>query len=198
MIKMTQKQPALFLDRDGVINANVFYHDTQCWESPRSRDAFRFIPGALYALKAFQKAQYLLFIISNQPSYAKGKTSLENLRAIHATMMETLAKENISLCEAYYCYHHPEAVVSELKTQCKCRKPSPYFLLEARDRYALDFSRSWMIGDRDTDLACAESAGVRPIGIRPDHPPGSGHQRTAVSPYGSLRELISVDGKPLF
>jgi D-glycero-D-manno-heptose 1,7-bisphosphate phosphatase len=83
---------AVFLDRDGVINASVYYEDTKTWESPRSAAQFSILPSALDALKRFQSLGYLQFLVSNQPGFAKGKTSLEAIEVIHANLKNLLEK----------------------------------------------------------------------------------------------------------
>src|ERR1700736_2708020 len=74
---------AVFLDRDGVLNENVFNRLTAAWESPLTPDQFRLMPWVSDALAELQSAGYLLFVVSNQPNYAKGKSSLATLSAIH-------------------------------------------------------------------------------------------------------------------
>lgn len=161
---------AVFLDRDGVINHNVYYADTGEWESPRKVADFALMEGVLAALASLQRAEFLLFVVSNQPSFAKGKTSLADLRAIHNEMQHMLSASGIQLTEAYYCFHHPEGTVPELAGPCECRKPSPHFLLAAACDYGIELPSSWMIGDRDTDIECGQAAGVQTIRVKGDHP----------------------------
>ena len=161
---------AVFLDRDGVLNANVLNPATGEWESPHHPDNFRLHTGVPAALRQLQAAEYKLIIVSNQPSYAKGKTSLENIRAIAAKLEEAVMREGVTIDRAYYCLHHPQGVVPEYSFVCQCRKPSPYFLREAARDFGIDLENSWMVGDRATDVFCGQTAGTRTILIRPDHP----------------------------
>jgi D-glycero-D-manno-heptose 1,7-bisphosphate phosphatase len=167
-----ESRRAVFLDRDGVLNRNVYYADTREWESPRSERDLVLAPNAVEALRRLEAGGFLLFVVSNQPSCAKGKTSLEALEAVRRAMERLLAQGGISLAESFYCYHHPEGVVPALSIRCRCRKPSPYFLEVARDRYQLEMSRSWMVGDRDTDIECGIAARVRTVQVEPDHAGG--------------------------
>lgn len=164
---------AVFLDRDGVLNPNIFNPATEEWESPHRVEDFELFPWTLDCLKKLQ-AQYLLFLVSNQPSYAKGKTSLENIQNIHAKMKTLLDANGLGFSEYFYCYHHPEGIVPEYSGPCECRKPSPHFLNLARERYQLDVGGSWMVGDRITDIQCGQAAGVKTIyiqeGEKPDGP----------------------------
>jgi D-glycero-D-manno-heptose 1,7-bisphosphate phosphatase len=154
---------AIFLDRDGTLNSLVYYTDTQEYESPRTPEAFTLLEGVETALKQLSASGYHLFLVSNQPSYAKGKTSLENLQAVHVRLVDQLSIQGVQLTEAYYCYHHPKGIVAVLTTVCNCRKPGIESLLQARDSYGIDLNQSWMIGDQDTDIQCGIKAGCRTI-----------------------------------
>lgn len=156
---------AVFLDRDGVLNANVFYRDTNGWEAPRRVEDFRLLPGVLAALKKLRAAGFELVLISNQPNEALGKSTGRELREIHDAMEREFGRRGIRFLEYCYCPHHPRAVVAELGGPCHCRKPSPYWLLRTASRYRIDLSESWMIGDRATDTGCGAAAGVRSIRI---------------------------------
>jgi D-glycero-D-manno-heptose 1,7-bisphosphate phosphatase len=151
---------AVFLDRDGVLNRNVYYPDTQAWESPRTVDAVQLTPGIAPALAFLQAAGYLLIVVSNQPNAAKGKCSREALDLVHAQVVSLLAAEGVALDAHYLCLHHPEHT-----GPCECRKPSPFFLLNAAASYGINLDQSWMIGDRATDVECGRAAGTRTIWV---------------------------------
>ena len=161
---------AVFLDRDGVLNRNVFNPATGRYESPLSPEQFELVPGAVEALSRLQEAGFLLILVSNQPNYAKGKCSLETFHAIHARLEGILSTNGITLAEAYYCLHRLGGVVPEYAIQCVCRKPLPYFLFRAQETFGISLSKSWMIGDQVTDIMCGAAAGVRTIRVTPDHP----------------------------
>jgi D-glycero-D-manno-heptose 1,7-bisphosphate phosphatase len=172
---------AVFLDRDGVINRNVFNPATGELEAPLKPASFEFIPGALEALRAIQNAGFLLFLVSNQPNYAKGKSTLEDLSAIHERLVGGLALYRVEFANFYYCFHHPNG--NRYSRVCACRKPSPYFLFEARDEFSLDLSRCWMIGDRLTDIECGNRAGAKTIFIARENTCSlAGHEPDAVAP----------------
>jgi len=154
---------AVFLDRDGVLNRNVRNPLTGAFESPLTPAQFHLISGVTTALTELQAAGFLLFLVSNQPNYAKGKTSLATLEAIHRKLEQALTAARVSFAGFNYCFHHPAGVVPAYSGPCRCRKPSPYFLLQARDQFALEMRKSWMIGDRPTDVECGLAAGVRTI-----------------------------------
>jgi D-glycero-D-manno-heptose 1,7-bisphosphate phosphatase len=180
---------ALFLDRDGLLNELVFYPSSGEWESPRIRADFRLLPGVGGALAAFSEAGWPLFLVSNQPSCAKGKTTMADLLDVHAALLEALAPLGVAFREAYYCYHHPDSIVPELKGPCACRKPSPHFLREAARVHGLDLSASWMIGDQDMDLLCGRNAGCRTV-LVPD--PNSSSKRGSVVPDRICDDLAQV------
>ncbi len=152
---------AVFLDRDGVINHNVLNPATGELEAPLTAAEFKVLPGVPEALRSLQKAGYLLFVVSNQPNHAKGKSTLDELRAIDRKLQRELAAMRVEMAERYYCRHHPEGVVPEYSVVCECRKPSPYFLRKAAREFGIDLGQSWMVGDRVTDVECGRAAGVR-------------------------------------
>ena len=157
---MQSPERAIFLDRDGVLNRNVFYADTGQWESPRSPEAAELAMEAPAALRALHAAGYLLIVVSNQPNAAKGKCSRETLDQVHARLVALFIEQGVTLHAHFLCFHHPEHT-----GPCACRKPSPYFLFEAAAQFGIDLKQSWMIGDRATDVACGRAAGSRTVWI---------------------------------
>lgn len=152
---------AVFLDRDGVLNRNVFYRDTQAWESPRRVGEFVPADGVPGALKALQDRGFLLFLVSNQPNVVNGKSSRVDLETQHGLLVAWLRAGGVKLRGAFYCTHHPAFTGT-----CVCRKPSPYFLLEAARVHTLSLAECWMVGDRATDMQCGRAAGVRTAWVR--------------------------------
>ena len=174
---------AVFLDRDGVINRNVLNPETGEYEAPLTSAGFEFVPGALDALRLLQTAGFQLFLVSNQPNYAKGKSSFADLRAIHEKLVQGLVHGGIKFAHFYYCFHHPQGGENRYSRPCECRKPSPYFLLKARTEFSLDLPPSWMIGDRVTDVECGKRAETRTILIANAHSCSRGEAESdAVAP----------------
>jgi D-glycero-D-manno-heptose 1,7-bisphosphate phosphatase len=159
---------ALFVDRDGVVNDLVFYPSHGEWESPRHVDDLRMRPGAADALREARQAGWELFLLTNQPSFAKGKCPLEDLQAVHQRVVDVLQSEGVVLTESFVCYHHPESRIEGFGA-CECRKPSPFFILEAAAKYELDVAASWMAGDQDTDIETGRRAGCRTALIEYEH-----------------------------
>lgn len=160
---------AAFFDRDGILNELVYYTDWGEMESPREPAALRVREGVAEALRELTDAGWRLFLVSNQPSYAKGKTSLQNLKAVHARLEEHLAQHQIHFAEALYCYHHPAGVVAGVSGECSCRKPKPGLLLEAASKHNLSLGACWMVGDQDSDVECGRAAGARTILVPNEH-----------------------------
>jgi D-glycero-D-manno-heptose 1,7-bisphosphate phosphatase len=160
---------AIFLDRDGVINRNVFYEDSAMFEGPRSSRDFELYPWTIPALSELAGAGFSLFIVSNQPNFAKGKAPLSAAQSLHEELLAQLKRADIQISESYYCFHHPDSLIPGYSS-CDCRKPSPKFLLLAAEKFAVDLSASWMVGDRPADVECGQRAGVRTIRVEPDHP----------------------------
>jgi D-glycero-D-manno-heptose 1,7-bisphosphate phosphatase len=154
-------QRAIFLDRDGTLNEMVYNPPTARYEAPYLPGQMQLLPGAAAAARRLQDAGYLLFIVSNQPDFAKGKTTLANLQALARDADAALRQAGVTIAHAYYCFHHPLAVVAEYKRDCPCRKPGFGALLAAQDEFDVDLSASWMAGDYETDVICGRSAGCR-------------------------------------
>jgi D-glycero-D-manno-heptose 1,7-bisphosphate phosphatase len=174
---------AVFLDRDGVINRNVLNPATGEYEAPLVPAGFDFIPGALDAMRLLQTSGFLLFLVSNQPNYAKGKSSIEALSKIHQKLVDGLMLDRIAFARFYYCFHHPRGSGSYYSRPCSCRKPSPHFLFQARAEFNVDLGRSWMIGDRLTDIECGTRAGTKTIFIADIRPSSfGGPEPDAVAP----------------
>lgn len=156
---------AVFLDRDGVINRNVWNPASGAYESPLTADQFELCEGALPAMQRLRSSGYELFLVSNQPNYTKGKASLEMLDSIHERLTHALSGAEIQFAAFYYCLHHPEGMIATHSGQCECRKPSPYFLLKAKEDFGINLKQSWMIGDRISDIECGKAAGTKTVFI---------------------------------
>lgn len=182
----------VFLDRDGVINDTVLNPKTNEYEAPQSENDFELFCGVLESLKELLKLNYKLFLVSNQPDFAKGKTSLENLFSVHKKMHHILISNNVTFCEYYYCYHHPQGIIPEYTKKCECRKPGNFFLKEAKAKYGLDMANSWMVGDRDSDILCGQSLGTKTIMIKQKRPDGKAGQSKPDYIVNNLKEAVEI------
>jgi D-glycero-D-manno-heptose 1,7-bisphosphate phosphatase len=169
---------AIFLDRDGTLNELVPDPDSGLPESPLSTRAVRLITGAPAAAARLAAAGYALVCVSNQPSAAKGKTTVEELKAVHLRVLDLLAGQGVEIELSLLCLHHPKGSIAALSGGCECRKPAPGMLLQAAGALALDVGASWMIGDTDTDVAAGHAAGASAVLL--EHGP-SAHKRLGQS-----------------
>jgi D-glycero-D-manno-heptose 1,7-bisphosphate phosphatase len=186
-------RPAVFLDRDGVLNELVADPLSGFMESPLKIQDVCLVAGAAQAARALLAAGFPLICVSNQPAAAKGRVGLAQLLGVHRRVAELLAQEGVRLADSRLCPHHPEGVVPALSGACRCRKPAPGMLLNAAAMLDIDLSRSWMVGDTDADLAAGRAAGCRTLLI--EHA-GSAHKRLrAFKPDLQACDLIS--GVPL-
>lgn len=156
---------AIFLDRDGVINKMNYNFNTKEYEPPFNKIDFCIYNGVLESIKKLQDNEFKLFLVTNQPDFAKGKTSLENLSEVHNEMNRIFTENNIFFKKYYYCFHHPKGIIPEYSIACDCRKPKNYFVLKAMSEFDIDKNKSWFIGDRDKDVLCGISSGLKTIRI---------------------------------
>jgi D-glycero-D-manno-heptose 1,7-bisphosphate phosphatase len=144
------KGPAIFLDRDGVINRRRANDYVLNWSQ------FFFIPGIRVALKQISTLGLPMIVISNQAAVGKGLLSSTGLQEITVKMYEELLEDGTPLAAAYYCTHRQDE-------NCVCRKPKPALLQTAADDFNIDLGRSIFIGDSETDLQAARAAGCVPV-----------------------------------
>jgi D-glycero-D-manno-heptose 1,7-bisphosphate phosphatase len=135
----------IFLDRDGVINKEKGYLH-------RIED-FIFIDGVFEACLSFKKLDYQIIIITNQSGIARGYYTLFEYQKLTKWMLNQFSKKNISILDVFFCPHGP-------KSKCSCRKPQPGMLVDAKNKYDIDLEKSWMIGDKETDIEAANLAGI--------------------------------------
>lgn len=184
---------AVFLDRDGVLNALVLNSLTGGMESPLSPEEFHLLPGVMPSLRRLQDGGYALILVSNQPNYALGKSSWVDLGLTHFRLVSELAGAGIHFARFSYCLHHPKGVVAGYSGTCVCRKPSPWFLFRARDDFRLSLKDCWMIGDQPTDTKCGRAAGARTVRIAVG--PGAelaGSDSCADAFAGNLAEAVEI------
>jgi D-glycero-D-manno-heptose 1,7-bisphosphate phosphatase len=156
---------AVFLDRDGTINAMWCDPDHGIVDSPATPEQFHLIPGAAAAIRRLNAAGLLTVVVSNQPGIAKGRFRQAHLDAVTEKMCRELAAAGARVDAVYYCLHHPDAVVDALRVTCGCRKPKPGLLLRAAEELDVDLPRSYMIGDGVIDMQAGAAAGCRTVWI---------------------------------
>ncbi len=140
---------AIFLDRDGVINANRPDH-VKNW------DEFIFLPRVFAALQKIAASDFLVIVTTNQAAIARGLTTEASVREIHARMIAQVGAAGGRIDAVYYCPHHP-------KDACDCRKPRPGLYQQAAQAFEIDLGHSLVVGDAFADVAAALAIGAQPI-----------------------------------
>lgn len=152
-----KRQKAIFIDRDGTINQYCGF--LKCIEN------FELLPKTAKAVRLINDSEYLAIVVTNQPVVARGELSLIELEEIHCKMETLLGEQGAYLDDIYVCPHHPhkgyEGERTEYKIECNCRKPKPGMLLQAAEKYNIDLSCSWMVGDSESDILAGKAAGCR-------------------------------------
>ncbi len=144
--------PAIFLDRDGVINVDTGYVYLV--------DDFKFIDGVIDALLQLKQKGYLLVVVTNQSGIARGMFTEEQFMSLTEWMDWSLADRGVDLDGIYFCPHHPSEGSDQYRKSCTCRKPGPDMILDAVKHLDIDLTRSYMVGDKPSDMKAAINAGV--------------------------------------
>jgi D-glycero-D-manno-heptose 1,7-bisphosphate phosphatase len=152
------KRPAVFLDRDGTINEEMGYvnHPSR----------FVLLPHSAKALRLLNQEGFLAIVVSNQSGVARGYFPETLVHEINDQMRSVLKMEGARVDAIYYCPHHPSGSVPSYRMTCHCRKPSTGLIQLACDHYEIDMDRSFVIGDRLTDMEMARNAGLRGVLVK--------------------------------
>lgn len=155
------KQPAVFLDRDGTIIRQVeLLHDPKM---------MRLLPGAADAIRLLNGNGLKVIVITNQPVVARGIATLSDIARMHELLNRRLRRRDGHVDAFYFCPHHANATMEEFRMNCACRKPNPGMILQASADHDLDLQRSVMIGDTTQDVLTGQRAGVRTILVETGH-----------------------------
>jgi D-glycero-D-manno-heptose 1,7-bisphosphate phosphatase len=162
----------VFLDRDGVL-----IEDRHLL---RTSDELSVLPGVPAALARLRALGFILVVVTNQPVIARGMLTESELNEIHRILTEHCTSQQCTAAGVppwdaiYYCPHHPQATLERYRIDCGCRKPRDGMLVQAASDLNLDLTRSFLVGDRLSDIAAGASAGCRTVLIKgpmSDQPP---------------------------
>lgn len=171
-------RPAVFLDRDGTINEDVGYLADLAH--------LTLYPWAIDAVRTLNRAGYLVVMITNQGGIGRRMIRPEFVGELHTVIDQRLAAGGARVDGWYYCPHHPEALIDALRATCGCRKPEPGLLIEAARDHGIDLTRSWIVGDKWSDIQAGQRTGGRAILVRT----GWGVIEEGVRPEGQTVEAI--------
>ena len=135
----------IFLDRDGIINKDVNYL--------YKIEEFEFIDGIFDSCFFLTNLGYKIIIITNQSGIGRGYYSEKDYQKLTQWMLSKFNEKNIKILDIFHCPHGPDST-------CLCRKPKPGMFFEAQSKYNINMKESWMIGDNETDILAANSAGI--------------------------------------
>lgn len=144
------ESPAIFLDRDGVIIVEKNFQ--------ADPDSIEFLPQSIKALQNSNKL-YKLIIVSNQSGVARGYFTLDDVIAFNNHLDSILKNNDINITGWFFCPHGPD-------DSCECRKPNTGMILKAASEHGIDLEKSWMIGDKSSDIQAGMNAGLKTILVK--------------------------------
>jgi D,D-heptose 1,7-bisphosphate phosphatase len=147
-----RKRPAVFFDRDGVLNVDRGY--------VHAPDDFVWVDGAKAAIKRLNDLGHYVFVVTNQAGIAHGYYGEGELRALHRWIERELREEGAAIDDWRFCPYHPDAKIAEFRRAHEWRKPGPGMILDLLKSWPVDTSRSFLIGDKDSDMQAAAAAGL--------------------------------------
>jgi D-glycero-D-manno-heptose 1,7-bisphosphate phosphatase len=173
-------RPAVFLDRDGTLIEEVHYLDRH--------DRLALFPWSIDAVRVLNRAGFAVVVVTNQAGVARGLFDEAFVEEVHRSLARRFAAGGARLDGFYYCPHHPDASVAAYRRACECRKPKPGLLHQAARDHDLALTRSFIVGDRWSDVALAEAVGAQGVLVRT----GYGAVEAAARPEG-LGVVPTVD-----
>lgn len=167
---------AIFLDRDGTVTVG-----TPTYERVDSLEKVKLLPNSLAALKLLATLDYLVFFVTNQAGLAEGLITWKEFNAINDKTLDLIRSTGVIIQKTYVCPHGEH-------DDCACRKPKPKLLLDAAKEYSIDLARSWMVGDRPSDVMTGVNAGTKAILVKTGVPTVVSDEATITVP--SLLEAV--------
>jgi D-glycero-D-manno-heptose 1,7-bisphosphate phosphatase len=146
-------RPAIFFDRDGVLNKD---HGYVC----KIAD-WQWIEGAIDAVRRCNELDYFVFVVTNQSGVGRGYYTEQDIHIIHTHMQDELKFHGAHIDAIHYCPHHRDATLIEYQIDCECRKPKPGMIKDILTSWPVEISKSVLVGDKSTDLEAAKELGIR-------------------------------------
>nr|ADA82647.1 D,D-heptose 1,7-bisphosphate phosphatase [Candidatus Blochmannia vicinus] len=143
---------AIFMDRDGTINVDKSY--------VHNINNFFFIENVIDAMIILKKMNFFLIIVTNQSGIARGLFTKNDFLLLTKWMIFYLKLYHVHIDAIYFCPHHSKGIVKKFKQTCLCRKPNPGMLLDAKQRFNINMTNSYMVGDTENDMLAGQSAGI--------------------------------------
>jgi D-glycero-D-manno-heptose 1,7-bisphosphate phosphatase len=151
-----KKSKIAFLDRDGVINSNKLNKGYV-----GSLKHFRWVPGAVKAIKFLNKKNYKVVVVTNQSGVARGFFTIKDVKKIHSYIQKKLKKNDAKIDAFYFCPFHKDGIIKKYKKNSSLRKPNIGMFLLAKKKWNVDHKNSFMIGDQKTDVEFARRAKIK-------------------------------------
>ncbi len=148
-----QRKPAAFLDRDGILNVDKSY--------VHKIEDFEWINGAIKAVKLLNEMNYHVLVVTNQSGIARDYYTEDDMHKLHNWIQSELQKHGAHIDAFYYSPYHVDGVIPKFTKESDCRKPQPGMLFKAMKDFDIDTKKSFMIGDKDTDVQAAEAAKIK-------------------------------------
>ncbi|UCG88513.1 MAG: HAD family hydrolase [Gemmatimonadota bacterium] len=149
---------AVFLDRDGTVSEEVGYVNHV--------SRFRLLPRSAVAIRRINESDFVAVLVTNQAGVARGYFKESLVKEVHGRLEELLAEAGAHLDAIYYCPHHPSAGEPPYRRDCECRKPKPGMVEAACRDLDIDLSRSFMVGDKHSDIVFAHSVGMKGVLVK--------------------------------
>jgi len=172
---------AVFLDRDGTVNYGV-----PRYERVSSLDKVELLPNTIEALRLLTSLDYKIFFITNQAGLSEDLITMDQFWEINNKVLTLIAPSGIKIIKTYLCPHGEN-------DDCDCRKPKPKLLLDAAKEYGVDLKKSWMVGDRPSDVMTGINAGTKTILVKSGVPTVESAEATHVAP--TLLEAVHYIAK---
>lgn len=177
------KHIGVFLDRDGTVSEEVGYVN--------HLSRYKLFPSTAQAIKKLNSAGLKAILITNQAGVARGYFTEDLIWRVHEKLVSELANFDARLDGIYYCPHHPSAGEPPYRANCDCRKPKPGLIYKAAQEHEIDISKSFMVGDKYTDVELAQRIGIKGVMVMTGY--GIGEYEYQRNTWPKMPDKIATD-----